>query len=118
MYAFAINKMIIFEVEYGAIKENKNWYFSTSASEFMRNKKDFSRGGQAQNDLLPKNTFAYKFFKKWDKFHLSNLNNKQYNELLNDIEELKNKYKFIYKSEDYNKHYIPFYELKELSMGV
>lgn len=118
MYAFKINKMIIFEVEYGAIKENKNWHFSTSSAEFIRSKKDFARCGQCQNDLLKNNKIAFDFFSKWDNFHLSNLTTKQYKNLLKDIEILKNNYKYIFKDENYDRHYIPFYELKDLSMEV
>lgn len=115
LYAFRINKMVIFEVEYGAIKENKSWHFSTSANKFVRNKRNWDIGGQCQEEVL-KGTKAFKFWQKWDKFHLKNLTKEEYQELLEDIEELKKQYKYIYKGEDYRLNYIHFEELKELSM--
>ena len=115
LYAFRITKMIMFKVEYGAIKSNKNWYFSTSASKFVKNKKNWERCGQCQEEVL-KGTKAFKFWQKWDKFHLKNLTKEEYQELLEDIEELKKQYKYIYKGEDYMLNNINFEELKELSM--
>lgn len=116
LYAFKINKMIIFEVEYGAITSNEEGHFSTSASKFIKNKKDWEICGQAQNDLLKDGTTAKKFWEKWDAKHLKKLNTREYKELLKDIEKLKEKYKYIYKDKNYDRHYISFYELKELSM--
>lgn len=115
LYAFKINKMIIFSVEYGAIKSNTNWHFATSASKFIKSKRDWEICGQCQEDVL-KNTKAFKFWKKWDSLHCQNLTIEQYQELLQDIEELKKHYKYIYKDENYYLHYIPFDEKKALSM--
>ena len=117
LYAFKINKMVIFEVKYGAIKENELWYFSTSVGEFIKNKRDWKRCGQCQKALLPKNSIAFDFWIKWDEFHLKDLTKKQYIELLKDIEILKRNYEFIYKGENYDRHFISFQELKNLSMN-
>ena len=115
LYAFRITKMIIFEVDYGAIESNKSWHFATSATKFVKNKKDWECCGQCQAELL-KGTIAFNFWKKWDCLHLQNLTTKQYQELLEDIEDLKKKYKYIYKDKNYNSYSIPFSELKSLSM--
>lgn len=62
MYCFQISKMIVFEVEYYTLGSNKAPYFSTSAAEFIRSKRDYSRCGQAQAALLPKGSPARRFW--------------------------------------------------------
>jgi hypothetical protein len=108
--------MIVFEVDYGAITSNKEFSFSTSASEFNRPKTDYNRCGQAQEDLLHIGSKARRFYKKWDEFHLKNLTETQYAEMKQDLEVLKNQYNYIEKSADYGNYYIPFSAIKELSM--
>ena len=54
MYVFQISKLITFEVNFYTLGTNSAPYFSTSANEFCRSKLDYTRGGQAQRDLLPK----------------------------------------------------------------
>lgn len=56
MYCFQISKLIVFEVEYYTLGGNKTPYFSTSAAEFIRSKRDYNRCGQAQRELLPKHS--------------------------------------------------------------
>lgn len=114
LMAFQISKMVIFEVEYGAIKENKEWYFATSAARFVRNKQDYSECGQCQQRVLT--GAVYGFWKKWDKHHLMSLTDEQYTELMQDINTLKDNYNYIEKGEDYTNHFIWFSELKRLSM--
>lgn len=115
---FQITKTIMFEVEYYKLGNNKNPYFSTSASVFTRNKRDFSQCGQCQNKVLPKGSVARSFFKKWNEKHLEKMNDSEFMEMLEELEMLKEEYNYIYREskifgtvED-----IQFYECKELSM--
>lgn len=111
-YIFQLSRMVMFEVKYYRLGGNKQPYFATSAQVFCRNKKDISRGGQCQADVLKDFPVAYEFWKKWDGEHLSRLNYKKYQELLDDIEILKDEYNWDYtKSGDG----FPFYREVELS---
>ena len=117
MYAFIISRTRVFKVEYGAIKENKDWYFATSAAKFNRPKTDWKTCGQCQNEVLSGRKTAYDFFKKWDNKHCKPLSKDEYDDLLKDIDELKKTYPlFIYKDKDYQLNHIPFCEEKNLSM--
>lgn len=117
-WAFQISKTIIFEVEYTQLRWNNAPDFSTQANKFNRPKTDWERCGQAQEELLPKSSNAYKFWEKWDKKHLQDLTDKEYNELLKDIDILKEKYNFIEQEQDENLYstHLSFYELRALSM--
>lgn len=122
MYCFQIDKMRVFEVEFYTLGTNKTPYFSTSAAEFIRSKRDYSRCGQAQESILPKNSIARRFYDKWDKLHLHNLTLEEYTEITADIEELKERYNYIEeirecfgKSVGCSKTHIPFCEIVELS---
>lgn len=89
MYCFQISKLITFEVNFYTLGTNSAPHFSTSANEFCRSKLDYTRGGQAQRDLLPKFSPARRFFEKWDHCHLHDLTPAEYEEIAADIEELK-----------------------------
>lgn len=89
---FQMSKMILFEISYYTLGSNQNPYFTTSACEFIRSKRDFSRAGQCQKDLLKKFRTAYNFYKKWDVFHLKQLTQEQYNEMRKDLCALEQKY--------------------------
>lgn len=122
MYCFQISKMIVFEVEYYTLGSNKAPYFSTSAAEFIRSKRDYKRCGQAQAALLPKGSPARRFWKKWDPLHLKDLTPEEYEEIATDIEQLKARYNYIEdirdrfgESAECGKTHIPFYEVVELS---
>ena len=117
-WAFQLNKTTIFEVEYYQLNGNQTPHFSTSAAEFNRPKTDWNRCGQAQEDLLPRNSYVYKFYKKWDVKHLQDLSNEEYAELVTDIKRLKNIYNYIELDQDEKLYrtYIPFWALKNLSM--
>lgn len=78
MYCFQISKLITFEVNFYTLGTNSAPYFSTSANEFCRSKLDYTRGGQAQRDLLPKFSPARRFFEKWDHCHLHDLTPAEY----------------------------------------
>ena len=118
--SFQLSKKIVFNVNYYTLGNNSSPYFSTSADEFNQPKTDYCRGGQAQEDLTKNFLAAKRFWKKWDKKHLQDLTEKEYGELMQDIETLKEKYNYIYKELDeslkpYNPN-IRFYDLKKLSM--
>lgn len=118
-WAFQISKTVIFEVKYYILGNNEKPYFSTSANEFNRPKTDWVRGGQAQDDLLPRNpTFgnARKFWKKWDTKHLQDLTDNEYTELLQDIQTLKDTYNYI-EEDQTTQHHIGFWKLHKLSMA-
>ena len=89
---FQMSKMILFKVSYYTLGNNQNPYFVTSADEFIRSKRDFCRGGQAQEDLLKGFPEAYNFYKKWDVFHLKQLTQEQYDEMRKELCVLKQKY--------------------------
>lgn len=97
---FQLSKTIIFEVQYYTLSNNTHPYFTTSAAQFCKNKRDFSRGGQAQEELTKGFTTARNFWKKWDHLHLHDLTPAQHNELLSDMEKLKNQYNHLYKELD------------------
>ena len=118
MYCFQISKLIVFEVEYYTLGGNKAPYFSTSAAEFIRSKRDYSRCGQAQRELLPKHSPARWFFEKWDYCHLHDLTPAEYEEITADIEQLKARYNYIEDVRDTfrgSRSSIPFYKVVELS---
>ena len=89
---FQMSKMILFNVSYYTLGNNQNPYFVTSADEFIRSKRDFCRGGQAQEALLKGFPEAYNFYKKWDVFHLKQLTQEQYDEMRKDLCVLEQKY--------------------------
>lgn len=122
MYCFQIDKMTVFEVEYYTLNTNKTPYFSTSAAQFIRSKRDYSTCGQCQERVLPKHSIARRFYEKWNHLHLHNLIKEEYREMLADIEKLKARYNYIEdirecfgQSAGCYKTSIPFYEVVELS---
>lgn len=114
---FQLSKTIIFEVEYYTLLSNDNPYFTTSAAQFCRNKLDYSRCGQAQPDLLKGYRAAMEFYKKWDPYHLKKLTGEQYNEMISDLEQLKEKYNYLVRElNEADKPYAPrfsFYQLAQ-----
>lgn len=122
MYCFQIDRMTVFEVDFYTLSTNKEPHFSTSAARFIRSKRDYSQGGQAQERILPKGSPAYRFYNKWDRLHLQNLTQDEYTEIMKDIEELKARYNYIEDLRDcfgqsagcYKTH-IPFCDIVELS---
>lgn len=110
--AFQINRLVIFEVNYYRCGNNKDKYFTTSADRFVRSKINYETCGQCQNEVLKGH--ARTFYKKWDIYHLKDLTEELYIELIEDIKKLKNIYNFIESNID-NK-YFDIYDLKELSM--
>jgi hypothetical protein len=104
---FQLSKLIMFNVSYDTVGSNENPYFSTSADEFARGKRDFNRCGQAQDDLTRSFPIARNFWKKWDNLHLKKLTDEELEELMEDIEVLKEEYNY---TTDTN-----FYDLVEFS---
>ena len=94
-YSFRTNKRDMFTIRYDRTGNNKNMDFATTASTFNRKRTDYERGGQAQKDILKEGTKARAFYDKWDKKHLGTLTQKEYKELVNDIEDLKKEYPYI-----------------------
>lgn len=114
---FQLTKTIIFEVRFYTLSNNTAPHFATSAAQFCRNKRDFNQCGQAQKSLLRGFPPAMRFFKKWDSLHLHDLTPEQYEEMRRDLEELKQRYNFIFEELDeskrpYNPHF-EFYMLAE-----
>ncbi len=107
---FQLSKTIIFEVCFYTLGTNQTPHFTTSAAKFCKNKRDYSRCGQAQEELTKGFFTARRFWKKWDKCHLKNLTKSQYDEMQNDIQLLKQKYNYIYEElletcRPYNPHF-------------
>lgn len=116
-YVFQITRKIMFNVEYYTLGGNPTPHFATSADVFNQPKTDYERCGQCQADVLT--GLALEFYEKWDKCHLHDLKDGEWQEVIEDIEELKNKYNYIEKIQptfagDYSN--ISFYAVKELSM--
>ena len=108
-YTFQITRTSVFEVRYNKVGSNKNAYFATSAGIFNRPKTDFKNCGQCQKEVL-KGHQANFFFMKWDKLHLQDLTDAQYQELLVDLESLKKIYNWLDNTRFYNQ--VTFSKLK------
>lgn len=98
---FQLSKTIIFEVEYYTLENNSHPYFTTRASQFVRNKRAFSRCGQCQADILT--GAAKRFWGKWDTLHLKDLTAEQYAEMFEDLKNLCVLYNFMYSEYDETK---------------
>ena len=118
-FCFQMSKTILFTVSYYTLGRNKNPYFVTAAYEFTRSKRDFRKAGQYQEDLLKRFQIAYKFYKKWDFFHLKQLTQEQYNEMRKDLYILEQKYNsLLVEMEDgikFDPARFSFYQLIEFS---
>lgn len=93
---FRLAKRKFFVVNYGDVKSNEFPYFSTSTEELNFRRSDYACCGQGQEDMLTKSfQKARDFWLKWDKKHLSKLTNAEYQELMEDLEVLKEQYHHI-----------------------
>ena len=110
--ALQINKFVIFMISYYRLGTNENKYFTTDAVRFVRNKSTFDIGGQCQDEVLK--GYSRTFFKKWDEYHLKDLTEELYIDLMKDIDKLKSLYNFMENNID--NYDFGFYELKKLSM--
>ncbi len=113
-YAFQLTRKIIFEVDYYTLGSNKSAYFATSACEFNQPKTDWCRAGQAQKDLCT--GVAKDFYEKWDHKHLYKLDDAEFEEVVNDLEVLKQHYNYIESKADFQPNDIRFWQEKQLSM--
>jgi len=109
--AFQVSKKHIFEINYYRLGNNINKNFHTSAGLLNHGRTDYNQCGQAQESVLNKNTAAYKFYKKWNYMHGNTMSFAQYDEMILDLEILKEKYYFIENSID---KYINFSDIVEL----
>lgn len=89
---FVIGRGVVFEVNYRTLASNANPYFATSAGVFNRPRTDYNQCGQCQAEVTTGK--AKEFYKKWDKLHLKDLTDKQYKELVSDVEALAEAYPF------------------------
>lgn len=116
-YMFQITRMVLFEVSYYTLGDNARPYFATSAHKFNQPKTDYTTGGQCQKEVLPEDSEAMAFFRKWDHMHLLELDRDAYDELVGDVEALKDVYNYFsagrQKSGQVAK--ISFYKAVELS---
>ena len=115
-YAFQLSRKIIFEVSYYTLGSNSNAYFTTCASEFNQPKTDWCRCGQAQKDLC--SGLSKIFYEKWDKYHLKDITEQEvFDDLIKDVEYLKQHYNYIGYIADSHPRDIAFLEKKKLSMN-
>lgn len=92
--SFRNSKRTFFSIRYGKLGHlSQDPYFVTSAEELNRNRDDYDICGQAQEILT--NEKLLNFFNKWDKFHLKILTLDKYEELIEDIENLKENVPYI-----------------------
>ena len=114
---FQINKMVLFEVSYYILGNNNNPYFTTSAMRFIRSKRGYCMCGQCQKNVLEGKSL--KFFNKYEYLHLKDLTTEEYNNIIEDIQELKENYNYIEVVRDTFKgsyYDFGFSQEKELSM--
>ena len=119
MAVFQLSKMRMFEVHYYTLGGNKAPYFSTTAEEFIKSKRDYSMCGQCQPYVLKEFRTARQFFEKWDPYHVHDLTEEQYAEMVSDLDALKHKYNYILlELNESRKPYNPrisFYDIVRLS---
>lgn len=118
--AFQLDKTTIFEVRYSTVSSNQHPDFATRAGKLIRSKRDYSSGGQCQERVLPKNSEAYRFYKKWDVEHLHTLDVQKLAELEEDVSKLAQSYNHIHRCAECfgtggDGHEIRFWEIVELS---
>ena len=112
---FQLGKLSLFSVRYSRVGSNKYPDFATSGCHFIQNKKDFDYCGQCQDKLLQSYPEAKAFYEKWDVKHLSTLTPEEYDDLMKDIQVLKDKYNYIEKLGEDTKWDFSFYTEVELS---
>lgn len=113
---FQLSKTRVFEVKYYTLSTNQHPHFATSAYEFCRNKRDWSRGGQSQEYVCKGFLSAYRFYQKWDKLHLKDMTEEEYSEMRYDLEKLMEKYNYILEELDESKRpYSPHFSFRRLA---
>ena len=115
---FQLSKTQLFSVDYYTCGSNEHPYFATQADEFMRNKKDYRMGGQAQACVTRGHLTARNFWKKWDVCHLKDLTDEQYTEMREDLKKLMAMYNYLIDEQAEDKqtiHDFGFYTLAQWS---
>lgn len=116
---FQLSKTKVLFVEYYTLSTNSNPDFTMSAAEFCRNKLDYTRCGQCQEEITKGFLTAHSFVKKWNPHHLHDLTPAEYSEMLTDLEKLKVRYNYIMQElneieKPYSPH-ISFYRIAEFT---
>jgi hypothetical protein len=110
MIAFQLTSHDIFEVSYYTLDRNPHPYFSTMGARFYKNKRGFCEYGQCQETVTKRSETARKFYEKWNEFHCIDLTQEQYNEMVSDLEKLKDKYNYmIQEFKEKDKPYSPWF---------
>ena len=116
---FQLSKTKVLFVEYYTLSTNSRPDFTMSAAEFCRNKLDYTRCGQCQEEITKGFITAHAFVKKWNPHHLHDLTPTEYSEMLSDLEKLKARYNYIEKElKEEEKPYSPrisFYRIAEFT---
>jgi len=107
---FQLSKTDIFEVRYYRLERNVTQHFATAGASFIRSKRDYWRCGQCQVDLLENYPAAQKFYQKWDKWHLMEMDTDTYREMRDELKDLSAWYNYIVSETEPS-----FDEIKELS---
>jgi len=94
-YCFKITDKVVFQVKNYTIGSNKENYFATEACLFNNDKTDYNECGQCQERLLPKDSLAYKFYKKWDYKQTLHLSDTELQNVKEDVEKLKQAYPYV-----------------------
>lgn len=82
---FQVTRKVTFEVHY-TIRKDGSHYLSTMANLFNQPKTDYNRCGQCQNEILPKLSKAYHFYRKWDKYQCKPITDeKVWKEMIEDV---------------------------------
>lgn len=115
---FQITRLVLFNVDYYTLGNNRNPYFATSAMKYIRSKRDICEGGQCQETVLPVGA-ARNFYKKWDHCHLKDLSKDEYSEMREDLQILMDRYNYILVEREtfaHTNYDIPSSDEYELSM--
>lgn len=92
---FRDRKKNFFMVKYGEHGEgSQDPYFSTSCGTFNHGRSDWDSCGQSQDSTL-KNSKLKSFYRKWDNLHLKVLTLSEFEDLENDLNDLKDSIPFI-----------------------
>ena len=100
-FSFQLSKLDILIVSYYKLNGNKDAYFTISAAVLQRGKQDYAMCGQCQEEVSKGHGAARCFVRKFNSLHNECLNEMQYNEIVAEIEILKQKYNWI-ESESFN----------------
>lgn len=94
--SFRVSPWVFFGVKYG---ENdyvsQDPYFATEAGLYDPKIRDYDTCGQAQESVLTKGALAWNFYEKWDPNHIKVMTLEAYDEMIQDLNELKEVYPFV-----------------------